>query len=318
MKRFLAILLAAVLLLGIAAAEEEAKYTALINVNSQMRSEPDEDSRRKHAMPKGSKVQVIQWGEDWCRVAHEGVVGWAKTSWLYCLHSMDPMLYPLPNRDYAVTGYAVMTKPTEIKGGEFAGLTAQVGQLVCVEKRSGALLAPVWRSHMALPDSAAYRAFVDWREAASGDIIGGYTTFYGEQLGKGRTEERAYNIHLGCQRVNGAVVESGATFSFNALCAPYKKHNGWMEGPNISSDGLGWGGGVCQLSTTLYNAVLTLPLPIGEWAIHKYSGVQYAQQFFDASVGLYSDFTFVNSLPYPITILTLPQDGMLTVLICRQ
>ena len=74
---------------------------------------------------------------------------------------------------------------------------------------------------------------------------------------------------------------------------------------------------MCQLTTTLYNALLTLPLQIEEWSIHRYKGVDYVPQFFDAAVGSYSDLVFQNTLPYPISLHTYPQDGMLTVLICR-
>lgn len=59
----------------------------------------------------------------------------------------------------------------------------------------------------------------------------------------------------------------------------------------------GYGGGVCQVTTTLYNAALTLPLQIEEWALHSKQGAVYVPQFFDAAVGSYSDFTFVNLLP---------------------
>lgn len=51
------------------------------------------------------------------------------------------------------------------------------------------------------------------------------------------------------------------------------------------------------MTTTLYNAALTLPLQIEEWALHSKQGAVYVPQFFDAAVGSYSDFTFVNLLP---------------------
>ena len=92
-------------------------------------------------------------------------------------------------------------------------------------------------------------------------------------------------------------VEREETFSFNALCAPYRHSNGYELAPNVSTDGFGYGGGVCQVTTTLYNAALTLPLQIEEWALHSKQGAVYVPQFFDAAVGNYSDFTFVNLLP---------------------
>lgn len=166
-----------------------------------------------------------------------------------------------------------------------------------------------------LTAAGVYHPFTDWREASSGDIIGGFTTFYGEQQGKGKAENREHNILLACERINDSLIEIDASFSFNELCAPYKKFGGYKIAPNVSQDGEGYGGGVCQVTTTLYNAVLTLPLQITDWAIHRYNGVSYVPQFFDAAVGTYSDFVFTNTLPYAIKIKAIPQNGMLTVLI---
>lgn len=87
--------------------------------------------------------------------------------------------------------------------------------------------------------------------------------------------------------------------------------------PNISSDGKGYGGGVCQLSTTLYNAALGLPFRIDEWRVHRERGVAYVPQYFDAAVGSYSDLAFTNLLPYAISLEVLTQNGALTVLIRR-
>ncbi len=112
-------------------------------------------------------------------------------------------------------------------------------------------------------------------------------------------------------------VEREETFSFNALCAPYRHSNGYELAPNVSTDGFGYGGGVCQVTTTLYNAALMLPLQIEEWALHSKQGAVYVPQFFDAAVGSYSDFTFVNLLPYGVQIHASAQSGVLTVLFCR-
>lgn len=71
-----------------------------------------------------------------------------------------------------------------------------------------------------------------------------------------------------------------------------------------------YGGGVCQVSTTLYNAVLSLPLKIEAWSIHRYTGVSYVPQFFDAAVGRYSDLRFTNTLPYSICVLASAENGI--------
>ena len=90
-----------------------------------------------------------------------------------------------------------------------------------------------------------------------------------------------------------------------------------LASQHLMAQGYGYGGGVCQVTTTLYNAVLTLPLQVEAWELHQYIGVAYVPQFFDAAVGSHSDFSFTNLLPYPIQLQALPQDGALTVLLLR-
>ena len=132
------------------------------------------------------------------------------------------------------------------------------------------LSLPVWRGTAALSaDAGAYAAFADWRTAAPGDAIAGFTTYYNDRTGSPLHKQRQHNIELGCERIHGQVVEPGEEFSFNALCAPYKQSNGYEVAKNISHDGKGPGGGVCQVSTTLYNALLALPVQITAWAAHR-------------------------------------------------
>ena len=318
MKRLLLLLMIFVLACPLGYAESTAKYKALTNVAFGLRKKPEDGSYRYMTIPKKSSVRILEWGEAWCLIAYQGQAGWAKTKWLYHIQSLDALRYPLPNMVHNITGYVVFRQEVRLSGGGFDGLTTAPGQIACVDaaQKPGMYAIPIWREQTTVTgDPVTYHPFTDWREASPGDVIGGFTTFYGEQQGKGKAENRAHNILLGCDRINGVRIDKGASFSFNDLCAPYKKAGGYKIAPNVSRDGEGYGGGVCQVTTTLYNAVLTLPLQITEWAIHRYNGVAYAPQFFDAAVGTYSDFVFINTLPYAIELKAIPQDGMLTVLI---
>lgn len=70
-----------------------------------------------------------------------------------------------------------------------------------------------------------YHPFADWETAEPGDIIGGFTTFYGNQQGRGKAAAREHNISEGVKRIDGVAVGREETFSFNALCAPYRHSN---------------------------------------------------------------------------------------------
>lgn len=294
------------------------KYKGLALLEFNLRANPSDDGRRIQTVPKGIRVSIIEWGDEWCLATYKGYTGYAKTKWFYRIQSMDAMKYPYPALEHKMTGYVTFNDEMLLQAGDFKGLTASGGQIACVEsnRAQSQFYLPIWRDAVLLSEGVTYQPFVDWQDAEPGDVIGGFTTFYGDQLGKRYVAGRAHNIEVGCERITG-IVEAGAEFSFNALCGPYRKSNGYQMAPNVSDEGKGYGGGVCQVTTTLYNAILPLPFQITDWSIHKYTGVVYVPQFFDAAVGTYSDLVFENLLPYAIKIEAVPQDGLLTVLIRR-
>lgn len=314
--KIMPVLLGLLLVCGCAMAEE-ARYEAKARVEFHLVS-ATENGHFVQKVPNGSLVRVLEYGDDWCRAVYEGVEGYCKTKWIYHFRSLDPARYPLPGRQ-PVAGFIRFHEETFISNERFQGMYAQPGQLACIRSVTDeGYVVPVWRSETRVDLShAAFYAFADWQQAKPGDVIGGYTTFFGRQQGRGKIAERRANILLGCERIDQVFVPENETFSFNRLCAPYTWENGYEYAPNISNEGYGHGGGVCQVTTTLYNAVITLPLLVEEWSVHRYSGVDYVPHLFDAAVGKYSDFVFRNTLPYPIRVLAMPQEGMLTVLIQR-
>ena len=102
---------------------------------------------------------------------------------------------------------------------------------------------------------------------------------------------------------------------YSYLWPPFKTSN--PDCLMAGKDGKGPGGGVCQVSTTLYNALLALPVQITSWSAHRPSGVQYIPRSFDSAVGSTTDMAFRNDLPYPVSIRAVTQGGALTVLILR-
>ncbi|MBQ8299042.1 MAG: VanW family protein [Clostridia bacterium] len=134
-------------------------------------------------------------------------------------------------------------------------------------------------------------------------------------------DNRYNNIKIVADRLNNYVLEPGEEFSFNNVCGPYGKDDGFLEATILLSNGeedKGYGGGVCQLSSTLYNAVNALDLEITEHHHHS-SPVAYVPKNQDATVSLQSnlDFKFKNSFDYPIKFRTSHDPNNLTVFIDR-
>ncbi len=114
---------------------------------------------------------------------------------------------------------------------------------------------------------------------------------------------RAHNIELAARRISGVTVEAGSEFSFNAVVGKRTRANGFEEA-NIILDGEfvpGVGGGVCQASTTLFNAALRAGMEITESRPHSLS-VSYVPPSLDAMVSDFSDLKFRNPYPFPVYI----------------
>lgn len=131
---------------------------------------------------------------------------------------------------------------------------------------------------------------------------------------KNSSDARKSNVALAAKKLNGAVVKSGEVFSFNERIGARTAENGFKEAPVII-DGKyrgGVGGGVCQVSTTLYNAVLYADLQIISVSRHSLP-VRYVAASFDAMVSSMTDFRFANDGKYPIYVKSYVKDDELYV-----
>ena len=135
------------------------------------------------------------------------------------------------------------------------------------------------------------------------------------------TKARDDNIKLACKTINGAVVKSGEIFSFwDALGCPTKE-GGYEKAKTFTSDGKvteSYGGGVCQISTTIYNAVLKVEgLKVTERHEHS-RDVPYIKDGKDAAVSYRSaDLKFKNTLEYDIKIEAEVEDRKVKITLVR-
>ncbi len=108
----------------------------------------------------------------------------------------------------------------------------------------------------------------------------------------------------GASHINGTVLYPGEEFSAYETVSPFTEANGYaMAGSYLNGEVVdSMGGGICQVSTTLYNAVLRAELNVTERSPHSMT-VHYVDLSEDAAIaGTYKDFKFVNSTEYPIYI----------------
>jgi hypothetical protein len=319
MKRIMTLFLFVVLCLSAFSAQGmEARYHAEATVDFHLRESPKESGKRISLINKGNEVNVSVYGHAWSKITINQKVGYAKSKWLSKFVALDPFADPVPGHQSQI-GVAKINTLVLASVAGYSGNILSPGDIVAVRSfTSEHALVNMMREVTRLPkDSLCYEAFIPWQNALPGDLLSGFTTFFNEETGGRLAANRSFNINLAARRIEAATIQNQESFSFNRFCGPYKKSNGYLMAPNISSDGKGYGGGVCQLSTTLYNAALGLPLQIDRWKVHRERGVAYIPQYFDAAVGSYSDLAFTNLLPYAISLEVLTQNGALTVLVRR-
>ena len=135
------------------------------------------------------------------------------------------------------------------------------------------------------------------------------------------TKARKDNIKLACKTLNGTKIKSGEVFSFWDTLGCPTKEKGYQKAKTFTSDGevtQSYGGGLCQISTTLYNAVLEVKeLEVKERHEHS-RDVTYIKDGKDAAVSFdTADFKFKNIMNYDIKIEARVEDNKVKIRLVR-
>ncbi len=141
------------------------------------------------------------------------------------------------------------------------------------------------------------------------DVLGTYTTDFSSS-----SAGRAQNVRNGASKINGHVLYPGEQFSVYEAVNPFTAENGYElagsyeNGTTVQT----YGGGICQVSTTLYNAVIRAELSIDERFCHSMI-VSYVQPSMDAAIaGTYKDLKFTNNYDFPVYIEGYTNGGQIT------
>jgi vancomycin resistance protein YoaR len=136
-----------------------------------------------------------------------------------------------------------------------------------------------------------------------------FTTYF-----DGENKGRCHNIKLAAEKINGSVIPAGEVFSFNEVVGERSVKNGFTQAKIIEEGRFveGIGGGVCQVSTTLYNAALLSGQEIKEYHPHSLK-VGYVPLSRDAMVsGNYYDLKIKNTGLTPIYVAMKVGEGSIT------
>ncbi|MDZ5473567.1 VanW family protein [Bacillus sp. 31A1R] len=141
-------------------------------------------------------------------------------------------------------------------------------------------------------------------------VVATYTTYYNTNVAG-----RSKNIELSAEAINNVILGTGDIFSFNTTVGPSDKAHGYQEAEEAVNGKLvmGVGGGICQTSSTLYNAIDKLGVKYVEHHNHSVN-VGYVPKGRDATVSYGGvDFRFENTTGVPLLVKATTKNGSLTV-----
>lgn len=149
-------------------------------------------------------------------------------------------------------------------------LKEQITGVLMAEPTEALLEIPVTKTkpEVTVPDSLKERGITD--------LVGvGYSTY------KTSPTNRIANVNRGFEQFNGIIIEQGAEFSFTDLMGPIDAANGWLPELVIKGDETipEYGGGLCQVSSTMFRAALYSGMPITQRKNHSYAVSYYAYPY---------------------------------------
>lgn len=142
------------------------------------------------------------------------------------------------------------------------------------------------------------------------ELLATYTTAFNRG-----DSNRSANIRIAASKINGYIIYPSQTFSFNDVVGPRDKEHGFKEAMEIVGNEYvpGIGGGICQVSSTLYNVALLANLKIAERYNHS-KPLGYVGLGRDATVAYGAlDFKFTNNTTAPVMIISEVQDNELCI-----
>jgi vancomycin resistance protein YoaR len=209
---------------------------------------------------------------------------------------------PARNADFMITSSGVEITP-ERDGLELDVSAAAKAILTAALKRQGRV------ARLTVKHAPAERTAAEARRMGITGVVASYETVYGGEA------NRLHNVRLVAQLVDRTLISPGATFSFNGATGERTAEKGFLEAPVIINGELqtGLGGGVCQVSTTVFNAAYEAGLPITQRTNHALYISHYPTGR-DATVNYPDlDLKFVNDTGHWLLLRTFVGSSSLTV-----
>ncbi|MCR5452182.1 MAG: VanW family protein, partial [Lachnospiraceae bacterium] len=201
------------------------------------------------------------------------------------------------------------------ENGQFVFVKGKNGITIDFDKSADNVLTYMETSFDGVDDSVELATIVEEPRGSEEDlksvkdVLGTFTTNYSAS-----SAPRANNVRNGASLINGTVLYPGEVFSVAKALNPMTAENGYQQAPSYENGTtvMTYGGGICQVSTTLYNAVIRAELEVVERSSHSMI-VSYVKPSEDAAIaGDTKDFKFKNNQDTPVFIESSTDGGLIT------
>ena len=281
-----------------------------------MRARQSSDSRVVCSIRAGQTITVYAVYPSYVLAEYKGNVGYVIRTWVdEEMTTLDPENTPpygvVPSQ-YVATLTGDPTTPVyvaPVSDAEVHKIQPGPGSKVAIlEFVNGYAKVLMWRNYGYIPASYLTDLVVvaQGNEPMSSETpIAAFCSFFEYNTGKEGNEGRCLNIIRSCELMT-RTMQPGEELDFNAQIGPYKRSNGYHPAPVLIDGGsqLGYGGGTCQSSSTLFNTIRMVPgITILKRRPHGPGCAKYLPMHQDAAVGNKElNFIFRNDCEYPIRI----------------
>ena len=306
-----------------------ALYTAKLQSNISIYTEKNTDS--PHVVDgrnDGYNVEVLYVGTFWCVVRYNGKLGYSKREKLSSFECVPPntMPYGVQKHSYVAKTAGVTYVRVGMSHQDHYWVVLKPGTTLTIWKiMDGWAIVNYQRSYgyIDLNDLTDLVPVSPTDTPISDETpIAAYTSYYGMSQSEVNLN-RLNNIQVACAHLR-TIIMPGETYNCNKIWGPYRESSGYLPAPVLINGETkqGYGGGTCQASSTIYNALIQLPgIQIINRHAHGPSGAAYLPHGVDAAVGDDSknlNLIFKNNYDFPIRIdAQSHDDGALCMLIYR-
>lgn len=325
-------LLALVLLLSSmpAKAESQVRYKGIIstyypNSMTSVYAAPDKDSQVITTLKPGTPIQVMQVDPGYVSILINGKTGWVLRHRIMDVEPLDPASTPrygtAINHYFATMAGEVHVKAAPDKDSETL-ITLKAGaQLGFLDVTDG-WARTIFKRQYGYVDTRSLpelEMVAPSPEAGTSEVpIAVYNSFYNIADNESNIN-RISNLAVGGERMSKTLAP-GQSMDFNAEVGPFRASNGYKPAGALVDGELVldvYGGGSCQVSSTLYNVLLQLnKVTVLRRAPHGPGGILYLPHGVDATSGRLN-LVFRNDYEFPISIRTHVQDGSLFIAMYR-